>query len=210
MKKYKHLVFDIDGTLLDTVKIHSVSLQRAVEEVRGVKIPLEDLSFSFGIPGIRALEILGFEHPEEDIKVWIRHYDICAKEFGKKMFPGVQQVLEQLKKSGVTLGIITSKLRDEYERDANECGMQPYFDCAVTASDTERGKPHPDPMLKYMELTGARPEEILYFGDSIYDMQCGQAAGVDHVLVLWGCLNPEGIEATYRLEKPEEILSFVQ
>ena len=64
-------------------------------------------------------------------------------------------------------------------------------------------------MLEYMRQTGARPEEILYIGDSIYDMQCAQAAGVDHALALWGCLLPEGIEATYHLEKAEDILEFV-
>ncbi len=209
MKKYKHLVFDIDGTLINTEKVNCVSLQRAVEELRGEKLTYEETLFSFGIPGIRSLELLGFENPKEQIKVWIKHYDQCAREFGKPMYPGIKSVLEALKVSEVELGIITSKLRSEYERDAVECGLRPYFQQAVTSSDTEKGKPYPDPMRKYMEMTGAKPEEILYLGDSIYDMQCAQAAGVDHALVLWGCIDPEGITATYRLEKPEEILQFV-
>ena len=86
--------------------------------------------------------------------------------------------------------------------------MRKLFPWVVTASDTPKGKPYPDPMLEYLRRTGAAPEEVLYFGDTAYDMDCARSAGVDHALVLWGCLSPEGIEATYRLEKAEEILEF--
>ena len=63
-------------------------------------------------------------------------------------------------------------------------------------------------MLEYLRRTGARPEEVIYFGDTAYDMDCARAAGVDQALVLWGCLNPDGIEATWRLERIEEIPRF--
>lgn len=80
----------------------------------------------------------------------------------------------------------------------------------MTSSDTRKGKPFPDPMLEYLKRTGAEPGEVLYLGDSVHDMACARDAGVDHGLVLWGSLMPDGIEATYRLEKPEEILGFVK
>ena len=209
MKQYKHLVFDIDGTILDTADVNMVSLQRALLELRGEKKELEDLAFSFGIPGTSTMAILGFPDPQAALNVWIRHYVECGEELGIRLFPGMGEVLEALQKTDAFLGIITSKQKDEYDRDFEKRDLKKYFHCAVTSSDTERGKPYPDPMLEYMKRTGARPEKTLYIGDSVYDMDSARAAGVDHALALWGCLNPEGIASTWRLERVEEILKFV-
>lgn len=208
MKTYKHLVFDIDGTIIDSAKINMLSLQETVKELRGDVMPLEDLYFSFGIPGVRAMEILGFPKPEKAVQVWIRNYSACAERLGMPLFPGMREILERLREKGASLGIITSKLREEYDEHFEKQGLLELFPCVVTASDTPKGKPYPDPMLEYLRRTGAAPEEVLYFGDTAYDMDCARSAGVDHALVLWGCLSPEGIEATYRLEKAEEILEF--
>ena len=208
MKTYRHLVFDIDGTIIDSAKINMLSLQETVKELRGDVMPLEDLYFSFGIPGVRAMEILGFPEPEKAVQVWIRNYSACAERLGMPLFPGMREILERLRERGASLGIITSKLREEYDEHFEKQGHLELFPCVVTASDTPKGKPYPDPMLEYLRRTGAAPEEVLYFGDTAYDMDCARSAGVDHALVLWGCLSPEGIEATYRLEKAEEILEF--
>ena len=208
MKTYRHLVFDIDGTIIDSAKINMLSLQETVKELRGDVMPLEDLYFSFGIPGVRAMEILGFPEPEKAVQVWIRNYSACAERLGMPLVPGMREILERLRERGASLGIITSKLREEYDEHFEKQGLLELFPCVVTASDTPKGKPYPDPMLEYLRRTGAAPEEVLYFGDTAYDMDCARSAGVDHALVLWGCLSPEGIEATYRLEKAEEILKF--
>ena len=208
MKTYKHLVFDIDGTIIDSAKINMLSLQETVKELRGDVMPLEDLYFSFGIPGVRAMEILGFPEPEKAVQVWIRNYSACAERLGMPLFPGMREILERLREKGASLGIITSKLREEYDEHFEKQGLLELFPWVVTASDTPKGKPYPDPMLEYLRRTGAAPEEVLYFGDTAYDMDCARSAGVDHALVLWGCLSPEEIEATYRLEKAEEILEF--
>ena len=208
MKTYKHLVFDIDGTIIDSAKINMLSLQETVKDLRGDVMPLEDLYFSFGIPGVRAMEILGFPEPEKAVQVWIRNYSACAERLGMPLFPGMREILERLREKGASLGIITSKLREEYDEHFEKQGLLELFPWVVTASDTPKGKPYPDPMLEYLRRTGAAPEEVLYFGDTAYDMDCARSAGVDHALVLWGCLSPEGIEATYRLEKAEEILEF--
>ena len=208
MKTYKHLVFDIDGTIIDSAKINMLSLQETVRELRGEVMPLEELYFSFGIPGIRAMEILGFSKPAEALQAWIKKYSAYAERLGMPLFPGMREVLDKLHAEGVSLGIITSKLREEYDDHFGRRGLLELFPCAVTSSDTPKGKPYPDPMLEYLRRTGAKPEEVIYFGDTAYDMDCARAAGVDHGLVLLGCLNPDGIEATYRLNRVEELLGF--
>lgn len=210
MKTYTHLVFDIDGTLIDTAKIHLTSLERTLERLWGKDKVFPDLKFTFGIPGVRSMELLGFSDPEAAHKVWEEEYTACSKEMGIELFEGMREILEKLKDTKTPLGIITSKNRREYEEDFDRRGLADYFACAVTASDTSRGKPFADPMLEYLRRTGADPREVLFFGDSVYDMDCARAAGVDGALVLWGSLNPEGIEADYQLEDMEEILSFVK
>ena len=209
MKKYKHLVFDIDGTLLDTVHIHMKSLQKTLKDLRGEEIPVEKLTFSFGIPGVSTMEKLGFSDPVAATDEWIRRYQMIAGQLGMKLFPGIREVLEQLRQSEVKIGIITSKIRMEYDTQFRELGIADWFETVITSSDTPKGKPYPDPMYAYLEKTGADKEEVLYFGDTVYDMDCARSAGVDQALVLWGCLAPDGIEATYRLKKSEDILEFV-
>jgi len=209
MKKYKHLVFDVDGTLLNSVQVVLGSMQRALVDLLGKEFSVDELKFAFGMPGIRSLGILGVEDPEKNIEVWMKYYDQFEDEIGSPFYEGMKEVLEILVEKGISLGVVTSKMREETRLTFQKYQMNPYFSCCVTSDDTPRGKPFPDPLLRYMELTGAKREEILYFGDTDYDMQCAKDAGIDRVLVLWGCMNPEGIESTYRLEKPEEILQFV-
>ncbi|MBC5660191.1 HAD family hydrolase [Anaerosacchariphilus sp. NSJ-68] len=208
MKKYTHLVFDIDGTLIDSAPVNMQSLQETLKDLRGEVIPLEDLVFSFGIPGVATMEKLGFSDPMAATQEWIRHYDVYAEKLGMPLFQGIREVIAELQKKGIHLGVITSKLQEEYDAHFTRNGMRNYFETVITSSDTEKGKPAPDPMLAYLEKTGAAREEVLYFGDTCYDMECARSAGVDQALVLWGCLRPEGIESTYQVEKVEDILSF--
>ena len=162
MKTYKHLVFDIDGTIIDSAKINMLSLQETVKELRGDVMPLEDLYFSFGIPGVRAMEILGFPEPEKAVQVWIRNYSVCAERLGMPLFPGMREILERLREKGASLGIITSKLREEYDEHFEKQGLLELFPWVVTASDTPKGKPYPDPMLEYLRRTGPGGSAVLW------------------------------------------------
>ena len=209
MKKYKHLVFDIDGTLMDTVQLHMESLRALLKELTGKDVPEEELTFTFGIPGLDSLTQLGISDVETALEKWVSYYQVVAERLSLKLFPGIRGVLGQLHRSDVKLGIITSKLRVEYDTQFLDLGIADWFETVITSSDTPKGKPYPDPMYAYLEKTGADKEEVLYFGDTVYDMDCARSAGVDQALVLWGCLAPDGIEATYRLKKPEDILEFV-
>ena len=209
MKKYKHLVFDIDGTLMDTVQLHMESLRALLKELTGKDVPEEELTFTFGIPGLSSLAQLGISDVETALEKWVSYYQVVAERLGLKLFPGIREALEQLHRSDVKLGIITSKLRVEYDTQFLGLGIADLFETVITSSDTPKGKPYPDPMYAYLEKTGADKEEVLYFGDTVYDMDCARSAGVDQALVLWGCLMPDGIEATYRLKKPEDILEFI-
>ena len=208
MKKYTHLVFDIDGTLMDSARVTLLSLQEAVRDVKGAEYPLEELKFGFGLPGVRTMEILGCDDPVYAQQRWMYFHKIYSERLGIPLFDGIAEVIDELDAAGVALGIITSKEREEYERQFTDNGLIDYFPCVITADMTKRGKPYPDPMLEYLRMTGASKDEVLYFGDTAYDMQCAASSGVDGALALWGCLDPDGVDAVYRVESVEDIPGF--
>ena len=125
------------------------------------------------------------------------------------VFDGTVEMLERLKADGYKLGIITSKTKAEYEGQFLQLGIGDYFDTCVFADETSRGKPSPEPMYKYIEKTGAKKEEIIYTGDTNYDMDCARACGVSCALALWGCINPDETDADYKLSHPLDILKIV-
>lgn len=122
-----------------------------------------------------------------------------------ELFDGIKPLIEELKSQHYQLGIITSKSRMEYQNDFHPLGLDAYFDTVVCAEDSMRPKPSPDPMLKYLELTGLKQEEVLYIGGTLDDMQCAKQAGISFGLALWGCTSVRHIYATYYFNTPRDV-----
>ncbi|MCY6960104.1 HAD family hydrolase [Clostridium brassicae] len=205
--RYSHVVFDIDGTLIDSEKAVLNSLQKTILEEKGIEKSLEELRFALGIPGKVALSRLDIENLEEVEEKW----DEYSKEYSHEitLFDGIRSVVQALKSKSIKLGIITSKTRKEYESDFVRFGLDSYFDVVICADDTKKHKPNGDPMEKYLEITNARRQDTIYVGDSIYDMQCAKNAGVHSVLALWGIEDSDNLEATYKLNNPKDILDIL-
>lgn len=205
--KYPHVVFDVDGTLLDTERSVLLSLRDTLREVTGRDYPLEELVFSLGIPGADALELLNIPNVPAVLARWVelleryRHTD--------RVFDGIPELLAALKGSGRSLGVVTSRTRTEFDLDFSRLEIGPYFPVVVTADDTGLHKPHPAPLLRYMERTGAAASDVLYIGDSAHDARCAQAAGVDFGLAGWGAKSPQA--CTYVFPTPlsvQEVCNF--
>ncbi|MGG7098742.1 HAD family hydrolase [Clostridium sardiniense] len=205
--RYSHVVFDIDGTLIDSESAVLKSLQRVVLEEKGIRKKLDELRFSLGIPGKNTLEKLDIEDLKGVEEKWNTYLSDYADEI--VLFVQVREIVQALKSNGIKLGIITSKTKKEYEDDFLKFGLHPYFDVVVCADDTKKHKPNGDPMEKYLEIANVKRSNVIYIGDSIYDMQCAKNAGVDSALALWGANDSECIEATYKLKDPKEILDFL-
>ena len=108
------------------------------------------------------------------------------------------------------MGIVTSRSRAEYEEDFTRLGLYGYFDTVVCEEDTVNHKPEAEPLDFYMRKTGARPEEVLYIGDSIYDMECACAAKAACGLALWGAGGVKHIHADYYFPDPASVLSVLE
>lgn len=205
--KYKQIVFDVDGTLLDTEYAVLHSLQDTVEEASGERPPLGSLAFALGITGADALRALGFADVPAALERWIgameRYGDTVAP------FAGIEAALAALAGLGYRLGIVTSKTGPELKRELDRFGLGRYFATVVCADDTAGHKPGPDPLLEYMARAGAGSGETLYVGDSRYDGECAKAAGVKFALAVWGCRGA-GIAADYYPSTPEGLVSLMK
>ena len=146
--KYKHIVFDIDGTLIDTEYAVINSLIKTITEITGRAPQYESLKFALGITGRNALE---------------------------------------------------------YYSDFEPLGLADYFSTIVCADDTDEHKPQAAPLVAYLAKAHVSPENALYIGDSIYDIQCANNAGVDSGLVLWSNNVSNPIRADYYFKTPNDI-----
>ena len=206
MLKYTHVVFDVDGTLVDSRMSALGSLQQVVGEYTGMIPPIEDLYFSTGIPGENALRQLGITDPAA-LARWRQLAGKLADRI--TIFPGIVKTLDLLQGLGCNLGIVSSRERGEYADEVTPLGLDPYFPVRILVEDTERHKPEPDPMFEYLRRTGAAAEETLYVGDTIYDMKCALSASVDFALASWGAAQPVE-DAPHVLQKAEDLAALVQ
>lgn len=203
--KYSHVVFDIDGTIIDSEKSVLKSLRKTIfEELNELK-DLDELKFALGIPGEDALKKLGVKNIDSVLKKW----DDYFKEYKEDIvvFNGIEEVLNNLKLNKINLGIITSKTKTELKDDFLCFKFSELFQIIICADDTKRHKPFKDPMEKYLEISNAKRDEVIYIGDSIYDRDCAVDAKVDFGLALWGATDKE-IKSTYKLNNPKDIESI--
>ena len=207
MKRYTDFVFDIDGTLLDTERTGVLSLMQTISELTGRDVPYEEAYRFFGVPSSKAASTLGYADEARFAEVWEEHFQELM--YLVKPFPGVEGVLHDLLAGGGRMGIVTSRSRFELQYDRVLAPLLPLFGTVVSSEDTVRHKPFPDPMLAYLERTGASAGATLFLGDTVHDWQCGHGAGCDFVLADWRKRGMQGIPAEYRFESEEELRNIL-
>ena len=206
MSKYKCMLFDLDGTVLNTERMNMIPLQRLIKEELGLEINYNDLLKYKAYAGIKTLEELGFKDIERSYSKWVKY--VNEFEEGATLFDGFEEVFKELNNRNIICGIVSAKTRDQYEIDFIQKGLDKYVKCEVLADDTELHKPHPDPLLKAAEILNISPCDCLYIGDTIFDYKASKAAGMDFGLALWGADFTEGINADYDLKEPKDLLEI--
>lgn len=201
---YTHIVFDVDGTLLNTAHCILQALKDTLETISGETYETDKLNFALGMTSENVLRHLNVKEESipSVIDAWVKKEEECADLI--RPFPGIETLLAQLKDAGAELGIVTSRTHSELELVFRPFSLLDFFSVIICADDTSEHKPSPAPLLKYMEKAGAGPEQVLYVGDSAQDMECAGRAGTAGALAVWGTRNHE-IPATYYPAHPLDL-----
>lgn len=187
--RYRHCIFDIDGTLIDTESTGVLSLIQTVKELMGREMSYEEAYPYFGIPSNSVAELFGYPDHKEFEDRWEENFISLSHLI--RPFDGVEEVLIEAKKAGICTGVVTSRIRREIEHDPFMMRLLKYMDHVICAGDTERPKPFPDPQYRYMELASerlgeeVRKEECIYFGDTGHDCRSAHSAGIDFAYADW-------------------------
>jgi len=201
---YEAVVFDLDGTVVDSVELIVVSFQHAIREVLGREMSREESTNWVGMPLREQMERFSSEHADELVEVY-REFNHREHDRMLTLYEGIEDLLHGLRKAGVKVGLVTSKSRSTAQMAFDLTGIEAYFQATVCAGESSGNKPAPDPILACLEQLGVSPPAAVYVGDSPADIQAALAAGAAAVAVSWGVFPPEKLEA----EKPDALVHTI-
>jgi phosphoglycolate phosphatase len=194
--KYDLVIFDWDGTLMDSTRLISKSLQQACRDI-GAPVPSdEDALF---VIGLNMADTFAHVAPTLDtaqraaLAERYRHH-FLANEHEAPLFDGVRDMLADLHGRGRRLAVATGKARRGLDRVLDSTGLKPWFE-ATRCADEGFAKPHPGMLLMLLEMTGVQPARALMVGDTTHDLELAANAGVDALAVTYGA-HPEPLLAT--------------
>jgi pyrophosphatase PpaX len=210
--RYPTVLFDLDGTLVDSGAIILASFKHAARTVLARDVEEEQIAALVGGSNLHdQMRVLSPAHVDELVRVYREHNRPLHDEL--QAFEGVEELMETLSEQGRKLGIVTAKGRQTVDLAFGVLSLERYFDAVVTADMTDRHKPDPAPVLKALELLESEPADAAFVGDSPYDIAAGKAAGVFTVAVSWGKIHPEArlleAGADVLVHSPKELLDVL-
>jgi pyrophosphatase PpaX len=210
--RYPTVLFDFDGTLVDSGAIILSSFKHAARTVLARDVEEEQIAALVGGSNLHdQMRVLDAERIEELVQAYREHNRPLHDEL--EAFPGVEELVEELSKQGRKLGIVTAKGRQTVDLAFRVLDLERHFDIVVTADMTKRHKPDPEPVETALELLGSKPSEAAFVGDSPYDIESGKAAGVFAIGVTWGKIHPANrlleAGADVLVHTPEELLGVL-
>jgi len=177
------IVFDHDGTLVDSSRI-LYQAYRHVAEVYGLpRPPYSDVTNSIGYDD--HFTILFGSHRPEYVDTFFDFYYAHHLTLVRP-FDGIATLLNDLRNEGCKLGVVSNKLRKAGLAELRECGLSYYFDKTIYREDVDQGKPDPEGIHLLHEQLGVQPQNVVLVGDTEVDMQCARNAGVRGIAALWG------------------------
>jgi pyrophosphatase PpaX len=205
--RFPVVLFDLDGTLIDSGPMILASFRHATRTVLGREIPDHELVASAGGSTLE-VQMSAFDPRRVDELVAAYRAHNIPLHDNLECCLGIERVLDELKAQGRRLGVVTAKRRHTVGLAFARLGIDRYFDIVVTSDDTAAHKPDPEPVLLALEKLGARPGDAAYVGDSPFDVGAARAAGVFAVAVGWGGMHSVD-DADAFVESAEELLGVL-
>ncbi len=201
--RYPVVLFDLDGTLIDSGAIILASMRHATRTVLNREIEDEILMATVGGAGLtEQMRLLDESRVDELVRVYREHNEPLHATL--EACHGILDVVPRLRDQGRRLGIVTAKRRVTVQLAfATLPELEPLFEVVVGSEDTDRHKPDPAPILYALDLLGAEPADAAYVGDSPFDLRAARAAGAHAVAVTWGGIHTE---ERLRAERPDAVV----
>ena len=209
------ILWDFDGTLVDTNEVILESWQFTYEHYYGRRMPVEHITKCFGEPLLVTMEReFPMVSPLESAEV----YREFQKEYAYKQvreIPGLFDVVDELGRRGYKQCIVTSRTTESTLRYLSIFGKLYAFDGLVSCDDTDAHKPDPEPILLALKKMKCTKDEALMVGDGVFDIKCANNAGVKSVLVGWRITGDsqdivkDAVE-DYEAETPEDLLKLIE
>ncbi len=188
------VMFDLDGTLLDTAPDMVGALNTLRREERCAPLPYDEVRPAVSHGSTRVVKI-GFPDamPDRAAALQQRFLEIYRGALSREtqLFPGMERVLDALSARRLKLGIVTNKPAWLTEPLLDEMGLRARFNCVVSGDTVAQRKPHPLPLLHAATLVGAAPQECIYVGDAERDVQAARAAGMQALVADYGYLRAD-------------------
>ncbi len=189
----KAVLFDLDGTLIDSLPLIEANC-RSTFAALGIPWGKGEVMQWVGVPLKKIAEHFAPSGKAEE------YFDLYQSFFQRdhdqylRIYPGSRELLQKLKEQNYQTALVTSKGRPAVEKNLAFLNLKPQLDVIITAHDVENHKPHPEPVWKALEGLQVQPEEALFVGDSPFDLEAGQKAGVDTLGVSWGMASREALQ----------------
>lgn len=195
--QWELIVFDWDGTLMDSTGAIVRAAERAIEDLRLPRLPPESIREIIGLGLRESWDALfpgrGFDGYRDFVERYRDHF-VNRERAGIRPYPGVGRLVENLHRRGVRLAVATGKSRRGLDRDLEETGFGRFFEHSVT-SDEARSKPHPEMLIRIMSQLGVEADRTLMVGDTEFDLHMARDAAVSAVAVTWGAHDRERLLA---------------
>lgn len=205
------LLFDLDGTLINTNELIIASFLQTLEHYRPGEYTREKVIEFIGPPLVDSFKTVDPELVDEMI-VHYRTFNHAKHDELVTEYEGVFETIEQLHKKGYKLAIVTTKIRKTALMGLALTGLDQFFDVVIGLDDVEKAKPDPEPLEKALKQLGSSKESAMMIGDSHFDILAGKNLGIPTAIVGWSIKGPEKVrsfEADYILENMRDLLTIV-
>jgi pyrophosphatase PpaX len=207
------VLFDLDGTLIDSVELIVNSALYAFEKCGHAPPPAEEWLADLGLP-LRTMfgRFMDDESAVEQLIAGYREYQLANHDRLVRPYDEVASTLTALHQRGHALAVVTSKAEPLAQRGLAHVGLDGFFDVIVGLESCTRHKPDPEPVHIALERLGIAPDVAAFVGDSPHDMAAGRAAGVTTIAALWGPFTRAQLassEPDYYIERMSELLPIV-
>jgi pyrophosphatase PpaX len=209
--KITTVLFDLDGTLIDTNELIITTYLHTLEKYYPSKYQREDVLPFLG-PTLH--EVFGNMDPDrvEEMVSEYRAFNIANHDDLVKEFVGVKETVQTLKERGYKMGIVTTKRHDVTLKGLRLMELEDYFEVIVAYDHVEKVKPDPEPIYKALEQLDSTPEESIMVGDNFHDILAGKNAGTATAGVAWSIKGREYVakyEPDYMLENMKDLLTIL-